>query len=171
MNYRSVIKKLGTLLYPKTSNVLRCLTLALHEMDTVHGYDNSGVEDKEILLKRSGNMVNDLLHDEITKLKSSQIDLTSFDLSSSISSTNNLLWQFICSCTQSVWERTGRKNQDDAHVKTVRSTLLCRLHFLYLYLYSLWNLFIAFARCEHSTLLCRLHFLYLYTSTLSGIYL
>ena len=130
MNYRSVIKKLGTLLYPKTSNVLRCLTLALHEMDTVHGYDNSGVEDKEILLKRSGNMVNDLLHDEITKLKSRQIDLTSFDLSSSISSTNNLLWQFICSCTQSVRERTGRKNQDDAHVKTVRRFfLICMMRF------------------------------------------
>ena len=39
------------------------------------------------------------MHDEITKLKSSQIDMTNFDLSSSISTTNNLPWQFICSCT------------------------------------------------------------------------
>ena len=46
------------------------------------------------------------MHDEIRRVKENDID---FSLSDSIESTNKDLWDFICSCTRSVQERTGRQ--------------------------------------------------------------
>lgn len=64
--------------------------------------------------------MNDVIHNEIRRLKEKITDLTTFSLAESIQAINPLLWDFVCLCTRSVRERSGRANSDYTHVKNVR---------------------------------------------------
>ena len=123
MAYRCVIKKVGTLLYSKNSDVLKCLSLALH--DTHSAADDFYHErpigpQHQTTLREAGCIINEAIQGEIKRLKSYPTDLTTFNLDTSLSDCNAVLWEFVCSCTRSIRERSGRPNSDDAHVKTMR---------------------------------------------------
>ena len=135
MHYKCVIKRLGTLLYSKNSDVLKCLSLALHDTQSA---DNESPfpdaheqhERQPAILREAGNIINDAIHQEVSRQKSSHTDLTTFSLDDSLTDNNTLLWDFVCSCTRSVRERTGRANNDDAHVKTIRRLfIMCAMPF------------------------------------------
>ena len=127
MSYKCVVNKLGTLLYPRGGDLLKCLSLALHDSpNSVVCNENpilqlsSGEANTTSLLREAGNIVNDVIHNEIRRLKEKITDLTTFSLADSIQAINPLLWDFVCLCTRSVRERSGRANSDYTHVKNVR---------------------------------------------------
>ena len=134
MNFTCIIKKVGTLIYSRNSDPLKCLTLALQDSqsDTIPDIF-SPIETQpshKTILREAGNILNVKLHDEIRRLKEHDIDLTTFNLTESIESTNRELWDFICSCTRSVRERTGRANSDDKHIKNIRRfSIICHMLF------------------------------------------
>ena len=72
------------------------------------------------MLREAGQIINELIHDEIRKLRGISINLTTFDIAQSITAINPELWDFICQCTQSVRGRAGQTNKDDEHMKTIR---------------------------------------------------
>ena len=87
MSYKCVVKSLGTLLYPSNGDLLKCLSLALHDSSKI--CDTGDDEDTVLqlptrqanptsLLLQVGNMVNDAVHNEIRKHCST--DLTTFNL-------------------------------------------------------------------------------------------
>ena len=135
MSCRCVIDKLGTLLYPNNCDVFKTLTLSLHDedcktQDPVPPTSTRQASSTNVLLRKAANIINDMVVDEIKKQKESSKDLTAFQIMDSIQKTNPLLWDFICSCTSSVRERSGRTNKDETHTKTVRRfSLICMLLF------------------------------------------
>ena len=72
------------------------------------------------MLREAGQIINELIHDEIRKLRGISINLTTFDIAQSITAINPELWDFICQCTQSVRGRAGQTNKDDENMKTIR---------------------------------------------------
>ena len=137
MNYKCVTNKIGTLLYARDSDLLKCLSLALHDLHTC-----SLPRDIEVLplqtiqtndaslIRKAADIINYAIQEEIKKVKEHVKDLTAFTVMESIESTNSLLWEFICLCTRSVRECVGRTNSDDEHTKTIRRYfLLCVMLF------------------------------------------
>ena len=58
------------------------------------------------------------------------IDLSTFNLNACVESTNLLLWDFICACTRSVRERSGRANSDDKYTRNIRRFfIICQILF------------------------------------------
>ena len=127
MSYKCVVNKLGTLLYPHDGDLLKSLSLALHDSpNSVVCNENpilqlsSGQATTTSLVRETGNILNDIIHNEIRRQKEEITDLTTFSLTDSIQAINPLLWDFVCLCTRSVRERSGRASSDDTHVKNVR---------------------------------------------------
>lgn len=126
MDYKCVVRRLGTLLYPRNGNLLKSLSLALHTPTCTCTCSNSNGEigdytqTQESLLTEAGNVINDIIHEETKRTSNDITDLTNFTLDESIENTNSLLWNFVCLCTRSKRERTRESNKDDAHTKTVR---------------------------------------------------
>lgn len=82
------------------------------------------------MLHEAGNILNDIILQEIRKHKDRPIDLTSFNLDDSIKDVNPLLWDFICLCTRSYRERTSRAHCENAHTKKVRNyVIICMILF------------------------------------------
>ena len=139
MSYKCTVKRLGTLLYPRNGNTLRSLSLALHKShadSTMQGEQyvtpplQNGHDNSAHVLREAGNILNNIIHDEIRRLKASDIDLTMFSLMDSIRDANQPLWEFVCSCTRSVRERTGRSDADQTYLKTLRRFfIICMLLF------------------------------------------
>ena len=107
MNFECVIRCIGTLIYPHNVDPLKSLSLALCSTHSESISDLCAEEQPrkpsdESILRDAGNIVNDILHDEIRRLKEECIDLITFNLKDSIANTNSLLWDFMCSCTKSV---------------------------------------------------------------------
>ena len=119
MNYKCVTNKIGTLLYARDSDLLKCSSLALHDLHTC-----SLPRDIEVLplqtiqtndaslIRKAADIINYAIQEEIKKVKEHVKDLTAFTVMESIESTNSLLWEFICLCTRSVRECVGRTNSD-----------------------------------------------------------
>lgn len=126
MDYKCVVRRLGTLLYPRNGNLLKSLSLALHTPTCTCTCSNSNGEigdytqTQESLLTEAGNVINDIIHEETKRTSNDITDLTNFTLDESIENTNSLLWNFVCLCTRSKRDRTRESNKDDAHTKTVR---------------------------------------------------
>ena len=139
MNYKSVINKIGTLLYPHDSNLLKCLSLALHDSYT----GGLSLDNEEFplparqtndvcVVREAADVLNYTVQEEIRKVKEQTKDLTKFNVMESIENINPLLWEFICLCTRSVRdrERSGHSSSDDKHTKTIRRYfLLCTMLF------------------------------------------
>ena len=83
------------------------------------------------VLRETGNILNDIIHDEIRTLKVSNIDLTMFSLIDNIKDADQPFWEFVCSCTKSVQERTGCLDTDQTYLKT-----LCRFFSICLLLFA-----------------------------------
>ena len=108
MSYKCIVKQLGTPIYP--NNALKCLPLALYNSNKFPGHEGSILhvsqsDYKSLMLREAGNVINDTIHEEVKRLNNHTTDLTSFNLEESI---NPLLWDFVCLCTRSVREQTGR---------------------------------------------------------------
>ena len=124
MNFNCIIKRIGTLIYPRNSDPLKSLSLALHNTQSDSSLDFLPTKERESshesVLREAGDIINDMLHTEIRRLREESVDLTTFNLKDSIENTNKSPWDFIQSCTQSVQGQTGRVNSDDNYTKTVR---------------------------------------------------
>lgn len=120
MNYKCLVKKLGTLLYPCNTDVLKCLSLALHDSNADITTEDLATKEHNpaVLIIQAGSLVNDLQHDEMKKKEDQSMDLTSFNLTDGIANINSLLWDFVCLRTRSVRERT--RKSDEHRTKTVR---------------------------------------------------
>ena len=82
MNYKCIIKRLGTLIYPRTSvDPLKCLFLALLDLDSSPEPIYTPREPN--ILRDAGNIINDMIHTEITRIKGSNVDLPTFSLNNS----------------------------------------------------------------------------------------
>ena len=97
VNFRCVVKKIGTLIYPRNCDPLRCLSFALHDLDDTQPPPPPPLPkpSQESTLREAANILNDIVHNEIRKLKECDIDLTSFSLNGSVERTDRLLWDFI----------------------------------------------------------------------------
>ena len=103
MSYKCVVNRLGTLLYPRNGDMLKSLSLALHDCHS----DSSVHEDNPALqlpncqsnvasvLWEAGSILNDIIQNEIRRLKEHSTDLTNFSLMVGL-----------CLCTRSVREHT-----------------------------------------------------------------
>ena len=121
MSYKCVVNKLGTLLYPRDGDLLHdspSNSVVCNENPILQL--SSGQATTTSLLREAGNILNDIIHNEIHRLKEKITDLTTFSLTDSIQAINPLLWDFVCLCTRSVRDRSGQANSDDTHVKNVR---------------------------------------------------
>ena len=65
-----------------------------------------------ILVEAAGNAINDVIHEEIQKIKNHTTELTTFNLEDSVKNLNPILWEFICRYTSSKRERIGRAHRD-----------------------------------------------------------
>lgn len=96
MNFKCIIKRIGTLIYPCNSDPLKCLSLALYDTSENSSFETmesgpsgpSESDKKQIVLNEAGNIINDLVHDEIRKFEKQTLDLTTFNLKESIKNTN-----------------------------------------------------------------------------------
>lgn len=134
MCYTCVVKRVGTLLYPRNGDK-KSLSLALfhshignvsleHEVSQPNSQKNT-----TSILEEAANVLNDIIHDQIRSLKDHTIDLTLFDFDHAIKKVNPILWKFVRLLTKSVRERTGKPGVD-AHIKQVhRYFLVCLLMF------------------------------------------
>lgn len=71
-------------------------------------------------MREASNIINDAIQNEIGNMKSSNMDLTTFNLRTCVANINPILWDFVCLCTRSVREPNGKENDHDTHVKTIR---------------------------------------------------
>ena len=71
---------------------------------------------KQATVREASNIINIAIQNEIGNMKSSDMDLTTFNLRTCVANTNPIL----CLCTRSVREWNGKENDHDAHVKTIR---------------------------------------------------
>lgn len=74
MNFVCIIKRVGTLIYPRNSDPLKCLSLALHATSENGSFETmelcpSDSDHTKNVLNEAGNIINDLVHDEIRKLE------------------------------------------------------------------------------------------------------
>lgn len=73
MNFKCIVKRVGTLIYSRTSDPLKCLSLALHDLhsdpDISQMASTQRQPNPETILREAGNILNDIVHDEIRKLK------------------------------------------------------------------------------------------------------
>ena len=137
MSYKCVVKRLGTLLYPCNGDLMKALSLALHNVSSgstvpeyEHLYPANSQTDATSVIREAGIVLNDIIHQEISKLRDHTTDLTSFNLEESIKNTNPVLWEFVCLCRRSIRERLGRTNSDDAYIKKVRKYfIICTMMF------------------------------------------
>lgn len=79
MNFKCIIRRLGTLIYPRHSDPLKCLSFALHDAYSQDSYVNpatytEGNSSPESMVREAG--INDLLHAEIRRLKEKSPHLT-----------------------------------------------------------------------------------------------
>ena len=72
---------------------------------------------KQATVREASNIINDAIQNEIGNMKSSDMDLTTFNLRTCVANINPILWDFVCLCTRSVREPNGKENDHDAHVK------------------------------------------------------
>lgn len=109
MQYKCVIKKIGTLLYPSDEDLLVCLTHALNN-NTCDLYEESLIsaieEPNESIVTKAGKIINDLLHEEIKKIGNESNNMCLFNLENRIATINSLLWQFITVCTTPIRAQT-----------------------------------------------------------------
>lgn len=66
MRYKSVVNKLGTLLYPSNCDVLKSLSLALHAETSDHDDQSFSVFTRQAnpksVLRQAGDVINDTVH-------------------------------------------------------------------------------------------------------------
>ena len=140
MSCKCVHRKFGTILFRKGGDLLTSLSWALARMQgqcsamQQPGYWCSPDMDthKARVLGEAGAIVNDLLHSEINGLNKDKLncDPSKFNFDQLISQTNQQLWSFLESATQTVRERTtsGGDSESARHKKRVRRFyILCLL--------------------------------------------
>ena len=107
MTFKFVIRHIGSLIYPHNVDTLKSLFLVLcstysETISDLCAEKQPRKASDESILTDAGSIINDILHDEIRRLKDECIYLTTFNLKDHIVNTNNLLWNFMCSCCKVV---------------------------------------------------------------------
>ena len=130
INYKCVHRKFGTIIFRKGGDILTSLSWALGRMqlkDSEDGYitnmnQHCNSKSKANVLREAGDIVNDLIHAEITKQSSDQIyaqnDPHELNIDKIISMVDPQLWAFLKSVTRTIQERnSSSKEERNAHTK------------------------------------------------------
>ena len=116
INYKCVHRKFGTIIFRKGGDILTSLSWALGRMqlkDSEDGYiintnQHCDSKSKTNVLREAGDIVNDLIHSEITKQSSDQIyvqnDSHESNIDKIISMVDPQLWTFLESVTRTIQE-------------------------------------------------------------------
>ena len=134
MEYKCVVKRLGTVLYPRNGNLVKTLSLALYQSTpqciNMPQSSSHKLPTTRSVVQEAGYVINGKIHEQIKK-NEDLTDLTSFSLEDSINNIDPLLWEFVCLCTRSVRESTGRTHGDDyEYIKNVRRYfIICMIMF------------------------------------------
>ena len=107
MNFKCVIRCIGTLIYPRNVDPLKSLSLVLcsthsESISDLCAEKQPRKPSNESILRDAGNIINDILHDEIRRLKEECIDLTTFNLKDSIA--NIASYGILCVPVQSQYD-------------------------------------------------------------------
>lgn len=131
MSYRCAAPRLGTVLYPRNGDLLKCLTHALYQCTPQEQEpERPHLQNGATLLHEAGVILNDALLQETRKHRDRALDLTSFNLDDCIEEINPLIWDFVCLCTRSYREKTSRTHDENSHTKKVRNfAIICMLMF------------------------------------------
>ena len=112
MQYKCVVRKIGTLVYPKNADPLVCLSWALHQQNK-QDYQYTVVQQPESnevsLINSAGACINNLLLEEIKKVSQNQQQPKEIDIDWYISKCDPMLWNFLTRITQSLREFSGCK--------------------------------------------------------------
>lgn len=137
MNYKCVHKKFGTILFKKGGDLITSLSWALgtskfeanEELQYEHSIGQAQPPNVRKILLEAGNIVNDLIHSEITKsTKSDLISMDQLNIEEQINNIDPALWAFIELITRTI--RKTEVTEENAHVKNLRRYyILCLLIF------------------------------------------
>lgn len=122
--------KLGTVLYRRGADLLTCLSWALgqknntHSDSDIHNVTLLDTEPSKTVLSDASNLINRLLHEEISKLANKTVEPKDLDIQNFLTSINPLLFNFIEEATKTVRESSNnnKSSEDKAtkHIKTTR---------------------------------------------------
>ena len=141
ITYKCIHRKFGTIIFRKGGDILTSLSWALGRMqlkDSEDGYiininQPCDSKSKANVLREAGDIVNDLIHAEITKRSSDQIyvqkDPHEVNIDEQISMVDPQLWTFLESATRTNRERNSSSNEErNANAKKLRRFyILCIL--------------------------------------------
>lgn len=124
MQYKCVIKKIGTLLYPRDGDPLISLSWALHQQNK-HEYQYKvvqlQVQNQASTINLAGAYLNELLLNEIKILSEFQQQPKQLDIDWCISKCDPMIWDFLVRTTQSGRELSGSQQSPTyKHTKKVR---------------------------------------------------
>ncbi len=124
MKYKCVVRKIGTVIYPRDGDLLVCLSKALHQ-ENKQEYQYTVVQpplqDQASTINQAGACINERLLGEIKRLSESQQQPKDLDIDWCISKCDPLIWDFLTRVTQSAREFSGTKQSPTyKHTKKVR---------------------------------------------------
>ena len=136
IDYKCIHKKFGTLIFCKNGDILTSLSWALGRVqlsNSEESYTKTITNNTRItILREAGDIINDLIHEEISKQDSDNIyeggDIKEMKIDEEIKSINPYLWSFIESATRTVHERkSGYNDERNVHIKKLRRFYSLRL--------------------------------------------
>lgn len=110
MKYKCVVRKIGTVIYPRDSDLLVCLSWALHQhsrQDYQYKVVQPPVQNQASTISQAGACINERLLGEIKTLSVSQHQPKELDIEWCISKCDPLIWDFLTRVTQSARELSG----------------------------------------------------------------
>ncbi len=139
LKFKCVHRRYGTVLFPKNSDLLTCLSWALgrsqNSIDTEVSYEKlSSVDSDVAILNKAGDIVNDLVHKESERYRQINTDslnstLKYLNINEQIQNTDQCLWNFIKSITRTRKER-GSGTETCSNTKELRRfSILCNVLF------------------------------------------
>ena len=127
IHYKCVHRKFGTILYRKGGDVLTSLSWALgraqsKDMDSVYvSTSPSQPSNKGSILREASNILNGLIHAEIAKQNSDEIENPEMNIDKQVNAVDKDLWAFLEVATMNSYDdgKSGSKERN-AHVKKLR---------------------------------------------------
>lgn len=132
MEYKCAIRKIGMVLYPRGGDLLICLSLALQQSKNCWAEDTVPLDptpSPAATIHSASRLINEKVLTEIKKLSENYKEPKDLDIAAFITNCDPLLWDFVCTITESARESAGCK-QSESYIhtkKTRRFFILCLL--------------------------------------------
>ena len=139
MDFRCIHKKFGTILYKHGGDLLTSLSWALgtnshRQPDLIYNISKKATKSCPEVLNQSAELLNDLIHKEISRLATDPFtsDPSNLSVDKFLNDVNSQLTTFLSIATQSIRERHGTfstlNSQTHSHTKKIRHFfILCCL--------------------------------------------